>query len=112
MIVNYCIVITIALFGVEGQSTIPYKLTPDQISDTNVYKLQCKDSNGLLVPDAIFLRNGAINNMDDDDCFNKINDTGNGYIQLLLTSECDGRYMCGINNNNGYILSGPTMVFG
>ena len=105
-----CVVGFLAFLVVTTGQTTPYKLTPDQVDDTNVYKLQCKDSNGILVPNALFFRNGVLNST--DDCFSQLNKSGQGYIQILLTSECDGQYLCGIVFNNGYILSGPTEVLG
>lgn len=92
------------------QLSTPYRLTPDKIGESNNFKLQCQDSNGLPVSDAAFFRNGVLNTT--DDCFSKLISTGTDFIQLTLTSECDGQFMCGTSSGNGYMLSGPTEVRG
>ncbi len=100
----------ISLIVAISAQDVPYKLTPDRIGDSNNYKLQCKKANGLPVENAVFLRNSVFNTT--DNCFDKLNETGLGYLQVELTSECDGHYMCGIAEGNGYVLSGPTKLLG
>ena len=91
---------------------LPYSLVFVEPEKGNTYQLRCTDKYGISVPNAVFFRDGAPNATDKTDCFQSLNDTGLGYVELSLTSECDGRFMCGVKSEMGFILSGPTEIIG
>ncbi len=60
---------------------------------------------------AVFYRNGA--DLYTDLCLNNsVYKVENDSIKLMIISECDGYYMCGVNVNNNMILSEPYTIYG